>query len=190
MPRWLGVILDNGYRISLRQRMPCQQGGHVQSADAPLNRRGRLRVKLLFDLPESVERCRGIDRDRELAARLDKPGGAFDRPPHVAGVMQHAPGIDDVESAERRATRRKRKRSSPSSSPGACRVSVSCVVATEFSSISIAVTDEAPSDSAASECRPDPLPMSRKALPARPSGKSFFMPATAASMRFRSMVLE
>jgi hypothetical protein len=64
------------------------------------------------------------------------------------------------------------------------------VVVTEFSSISIAAIDAAPSESAAKECKPDPRPMSKKGFLARQSGNSFLAPSMAESMRLWSIVFE
>ncbi len=53
----------------------------------------------------------------------------------------------------------------------------------------MAVTLAAPSISAASECSPEPQPMSRNALPASPSGNSLLIAAIAESIRVLSTVL-
>ena len=63
------------------------------------------RVDSLLHCPRAAVRRLQIERDAEAPAGSDASGSVFYRAPHIAGMMQHPPGIDDVEGLFRQGGR-------------------------------------------------------------------------------------
>src|SRR5438034_10370043 len=86
-------ILDRGTPPQVRSDGPQHQE----------TERGRQPVVNLFDLPPTpAELALVIVNGDEQTARVsDQGNNVFESGPHGAGVMQHTPGVNDIEPAER-----------------------------------------------------------------------------------------
>ena len=189
-PARSNTVAKQRHRIFAASELRYDHCSDKTFAHEPLNRVRRGLVDPLLRSPNCIEWRLAIDRESKLSVRLYKRSRFLDRPPHLASVVQNSPSVDDVKrSGLLRGSLENRNNSCIPVFRWRAAESNWRVVATEFSSISTARTRSAPSERAASECNPEPDPISRKLLPLTPSGKSFSSPAIASAIRRSSIVL-
>src|SRR3954462_2978676 len=139
-------------RIAPAQQLSRKQSTNKRLSHNPLQYFRRSGVNTFLNSPNGVQRSRGIERQRELATGADQLGRFLNGQPHVPGVVQDPPRIDDVECAYLlRCHIKYRYLSGVHRASGKWPKRTPRVVLTEFSSMSVANTNAEPSRRAARE---------------------------------------
>ncbi len=91
------VGMDLGERILQPSHVTPEPRGDKQADGGAAKHQAAVGEVPLFPAPETAHRRLSIKRDGKRPALIYQLGDSINRRPHVSGVMQDAPAIDDVE---------------------------------------------------------------------------------------------
>src|SRR5262249_12360263 len=95
------VIIGNiGLKIAPGDKKGCPKKGDIDGTRAPLRFQRGAAVPVLFPSPEPAHQRAMVECDRQQPARAHQASGGAQGIVHGSGMMQHSPGVNDVECTE------------------------------------------------------------------------------------------